>query len=81
MPRSDQEAFEGLGGKLDAVYFAFGDTDVYVVADLPNNETAAAMSLAVNQSGVAAVKVVVLMTPEEMDKAGKKAVDYRPVGR
>jgi GYD domain len=54
---------------------------VYVVADLPNNETAAAMSLAVNQSGVAAVKVVVLMTPEEMDKAGKKAVDYRPAGR
>ena len=76
-----KKAFEGLGGKLDAVYFAFGDIDVYVVADLPDNETAAAMSLAVNQSGVAAVKVVVLMTPEEMDKAGKKAVEYRPAGR
>ena len=75
------KTFEGLGGRLESLYFAFGDIDVYVVADLPNNETAAAMSLAVNQSGVAAVKVVVLMTPEEMDKAGKKAVDCRPAGR
>ena len=76
-----RKTFEGLGGKLDSVHFAFGDIDVYVVCDLPDNETAAAASLAVNQSGVVAAKVVVLMTPEEMDEASKKAVDYRAAGR
>ncbi|HKN27394.1 MAG TPA: GYD domain-containing protein [Roseiarcus sp.] len=49
-----KKMLEGLGGKLDSVYFAFGDIDAYVVADLPDNEAAAAASLAVNQSGVAA---------------------------
>jgi uncharacterized protein with GYD domain len=72
---------EGLGGKLEHLYFAFGDVDVFAIADLPNNEAAAAASLAVNQSGPASAKVVVLMTPEEMDAAGKKSVNYRPAGR
>ena len=61
--------------------FAFGDVDAYVIADLPDNESAAAASLAVNQSGVGTAKVVVLMTPEEIDKASKTAVDYRAAGR
>jgi uncharacterized protein with GYD domain len=73
--------FEGLGGKLDALYFAFGDVDAYVIADLPDNESATAASLAVNQSDVATSKVVVLMTPEEVDNAAKKTVDYRAPGR
>ena len=76
-----KKAFEGLGGKLEAIYFAFGDIDAYVIADLPDNESAAAASLAVNQSGVVTTKVVVLMTPEEIDKATKKSVDYRAAGR
>jgi len=71
---------EGLGGKLDALYYAFGGVDVYAVIDMPDNLSAAAVALAVNQSGGASVKTVVLMTPEEMDQAGKKTVDYRPPG-
>jgi uncharacterized protein with GYD domain len=47
---------------------------------LPDNATAAALSLAVNKSGAVATKTVVLLTPEEMDQASKKAVDYRPPG-
>jgi uncharacterized protein with GYD domain len=72
---------EGLGGKLESFYYAFGGVDAYVVADLPDNVTAAAVALAVDQAGGATVKTVVLMTPEDMDKAGKKSVDYRPPGR
>ncbi|MGO4872805.1 MAG: GYD domain-containing protein [Roseiarcus sp.] len=71
---------EALGGKLESFYFAFGGVDAYVVVDAPDNVTAAAVALAVNQSGAASVKTVVLITPEEMDKAGKKTVDYRPPG-
>ncbi len=37
--------------------------------------------LAVNRSGGATAVTVAPITPEEMDKAGKKAVDYRPLGR
>ena len=72
---------EGLGGKLESFYFAFGDVDAYVIVDVPDNITAAAVALAVNQAGAASAKTVVLMTPEDVDKACKKTVDYRPPGR
>jgi uncharacterized protein with GYD domain len=72
---------EGLGGKLETFYFAFGDVDVYSIVDLPDSVTATAIALAVSQSGAVAVKTVVLISPEDMDKAIKKTVDYRPPGR
>lgn len=71
---------EGLGGRLESFYFAFGETDAYVVLDLPDNQTAAAASIAVNSSGGATSEVVVLLTPEEMDAAAKMSVEYRPPG-
>ena len=71
---------EGLGGSLESFYFAFGDTDAFVVLDLPDNRTAAAASIAVNTSGGATSDVVVLLTPEEIDEAAKLSVDYRPPG-
>lgn len=71
---------EGLGGRMESFYFAFGDTDAYVVLDLPDNTTAAAASIAVNTSGGASSEVVVLLTPEEIDAASKLSVDYRPPG-
>ncbi len=71
---------EGLGGSLESFYFAFGDTDAYVVLDLPDNRSAAAASIAVNAAGAATSEVVVLLTPEEIDAAAKLSVDYRPPG-
>ena len=50
----------------------------YSIVDLPDNASAAALSLAVAQSGAVATKTVVLLTPEEMDAARNKTVDYRP---
>src|SRR5215468_2908527 len=64
-----------LGGKLESIYFAFGDVD------LPDNVSAAALSLAVNESGLVATKAIVLLTPEEMDKASKKKVHFRGPGK
>src|SRR3954452_4559602 len=74
------KAVESAGGKLESFYFAFGDRDVYVVADFPDNESAAAMALAVNSSGAVATRTVALLTPEEVDAAAKRSVDYRPPG-
>jgi uncharacterized protein with GYD domain len=71
---------EGLGGRLESFYFAFGETDAYVVLDLPDNRTAAAASIAVNTAGGATAEVVVLLTPEDVDEAAKVSVDYRPPG-
>ena len=71
---------ESVGGKLESFYFAFGDPDVYTVVDLPDNESAAAVALKVNAAGGASVRTVVLLTPEEVDAAAKRSVDYRPPG-
>ena len=69
---------EDLGGSLENFYFAFGDTDVYAVFDLPDNRTAAAVAIAVNAAGGATAEVVVLLTPEDMDAAAKISVAYKP---
>jgi uncharacterized protein with GYD domain len=71
---------ESVGGKVEALYFAFGDVDVYIVVDVPDNVSAAALSLAANQSGAIVSKTIVLLTPEEMDKSVQKAVSFRPPG-
>ena len=74
-------AIQGLGGKVESFYFAFGDPDAIVIADLPDNASAAAASLAINASGAVNVKTRVLLTPEEVDTAVKKTVNYRAPGR
>ena len=75
-----EQVAQSVGGQLEHFYFAFGDRDAYVIVDLPDNESAAAVALTVNASGGATVKTVVLLTPEEVDAAGKRSVDYRPPG-
>jgi uncharacterized protein with GYD domain len=71
---------ESVGGTLEGFYFAFGDRDAYVLVDLPDNESAAAIALTVNAAGGATVRTVALLTPEEVDAAAKRSVDYRPPG-
>jgi uncharacterized protein with GYD domain len=71
---------EASGGVLEGFYFAFGDTDAYAFCDLPDNETATAIALAINSDGRATVRTVVLLTPEEVDAAAKRTVDYQPPG-
>jgi uncharacterized protein with GYD domain len=73
-----RHALESLGGELEAVYFAFGEADVYVIGELPDNQSAAALSLAANVSEGLTAETVVLMTPEEFDAATAKDVSFRP---
>jgi len=72
---------ESLGGKLEALYYAFGDTDVFAIADMPDNVSAAAASLTIGASGALTTKVTVLLTPEDIDAAVKKSGSYTPPGR
>ena len=69
-----------LGGSLEGFYFAFGQDDVFVIADLPDNVTAAAIGLTVAASGAVTSRTVVLLTPEEIDRATQQSVAYRPPG-
>jgi uncharacterized protein with GYD domain len=71
---------ESVGGRLESFHFGFGDRDAYVILDLPDNESAAAVALAVNASGGATARTIVLLTPEEVDAAAKRSDDYRPPG-
>jgi uncharacterized protein with GYD domain len=72
---------EGLGGTLESFYFAFGEDDVVTVIDLPDAESAAAVSMAVAASGLVTIKTTVLITTEQMDTAAHKSVSYRAPGR
>ena len=74
------EMVSGMGGEMESFYFAFGASDVYVTVDVPDNEAAAAVALAVNATGGIAIKTVVLLTPEEVDAAAERSVNYRPPG-
>jgi uncharacterized protein with GYD domain len=69
-----------LGGTVEGFYFAFGDTDAYVIADLPDNISAAAVGMSVGASGMVNCRTVVLLTPEEVDRAAQTKVGYRPPG-
>lgn len=81
---SCREAAENLlasvGGSLEAFYYAFGDNDLYIIADLPDNAAATAASLVVGASGAGSIKTTVLMTPETVDEAVGRTVNYQPPG-
>jgi uncharacterized protein with GYD domain len=69
-----------LGGSLECFHFAFGADDAFVIVDLPDNETAASVALAVGATGKVKVRTIPLLTPEQIDAASKKSPDYRPPG-
>lgn len=74
-------ALEAIGGKLDGMYYALGDHDVVVIADLPNTQAATALSVAVSASGLVHTKTTALLTVEETDQALGKSINYKPPGR
>jgi uncharacterized protein with GYD domain len=75
-----EAALQGLGGTLEAMYYAYGETDVVVIADVPDAVSGLALSLVANASGTVTVKTTPLITVEEVDAACKKSVAFRPAG-
>ena len=76
-----EKLVESVGGTVEAFYYAFGETDLFVIADLPDNVTMTALALLVAASGAIDIKTTVLITPEEVDEAVKKTPSYRPPGQ
>ncbi len=71
---------ERLGGRVECFYYAWGTTDVYTIVELPDNVTALALSMTINATGGAKVKVTPLIMPEEVDQASKKSIIYKAPG-
>ena len=72
--------FEGLGGSMESFYYGFGGDDLYIIADLPDDASAVAASMEVGKAGTISFRAVVLVTPETVDEAAGKTVNYRAPG-
>ncbi len=75
-----QKMIEGLDGKLETFYFAYGADDVFVICDLPDAASGIAASLVINGSGAVHSSTTPLITPDEVDAACKKLPEYRAPG-
>jgi len=75
------QAVASLEGKIEALYYTFGEDDVMLIMDVPDNVSATALSLAVSATGLVRTKTTPLITVEEADRALQKSVTYRGPGR
>jgi uncharacterized protein with GYD domain len=75
-----EKAIASVGGKMESFYFALGEVDAYIIADLPDDVSIIALQLVVNATGRINSSTVKLITPEDVDKATKQQVAYRPPG-
>jgi uncharacterized protein with GYD domain len=71
---------EAMGGSLESFHFAFGDTDVFAIVEVPDDEAAASVAIAINSSGAVNTRTTKLLTVEQIDEALRRTVDYRPPG-
>jgi uncharacterized protein with GYD domain len=75
------EALKSVGGTLESFYYAFGYYDVLGVFDVPDDASAAALSLLINSSGNVNVRLKPLLSVEDLDEAAKKTPSYRAPGQ
>ena len=73
-------ALSSLGGKLEGIYYALGEADVYVLCDCPDHVSAAALAMAASASGLIRTKTIPLMTVQETDRALAMKTTYRAPG-
>ena len=72
--------FKSLGGSVENFYYAFGESDLIIIADFPDNASVASAVLTVVGTGAVGCKTTVLLTPEDIDQAAKKSPSYSPPG-
>ena len=75
-----RQALESVGAKLESAYYALGEYDVVIIADLPDNVAASALSLAASATGLVRTRTTALLTVEETDEALATTVKFRGAG-
>lgn len=78
-----QPLLEALNGRIESLYYAFGDRDVIAIATFPDNEAAAAFSMAVAAGGsVRSATTTPLISVDEgigaLKRASEAAASYAP---
>lgn len=73
-------AVESAGGTMETFLYAFGDTDLYVIVDMPDRESMTALAITIGASGALTPQTTPLLTPEQVDDAVKRSVNYRAPG-
>ncbi len=76
-----EKLFQSLGATIEAYYYAFGDTDLYIIGEFPNHAAVTACALTVAATGTISVKTTVLLTPEDVDAAAKLKATYSAPGK
>ena len=82
MGRRDMFAamFADLSGSMEAFHYGFGGDDLYIIAVLPDDASAVAASMEVAKAGSISFRATVLLSPETVDEARNKTVNYRAPG-
>ncbi|MGW1793790.1 GYD domain-containing protein [Streptomyces tubercidicus] len=75
-----EQVVSSCGGRLETIYFAYGEEDFYCVLDFPDQVSMAAIAMTVRASGALHSKTIPLLSVEEIDEAAKKSVSFRPPG-
>jgi uncharacterized protein with GYD domain len=75
-----EEALASVGGKLEGMYFSLGTDDVYLIADCPDNLSAAALAVTASSTGLVRTRTTPLFTVDEMDRLLGKSIVYRAPG-
>lgn len=76
-----RESLRSVGGSLESFYYAFGYYDVLGVFEVPDDASAAALSLLINSSGQVNVRLKPLLTVEDLDEAARRTPSYRAPGK
>lgn len=76
-----EAAIKAMGGRLEAFYYAFGDSDVVSIVEVPDNIAAATLAIGISSTGTVGTKTTVLLTPDEVDEATKRTLSFRAAGR
>lgn len=75
-----EQVVTGLGGKVEALYYAFGQDDIVLIIDLPDAVSMAAVSLTVKAGGGLQTRATPLLAVDEIDEATRRQVDFRAPG-
>ncbi|MBY8882196.1 GYD domain-containing protein [Actinacidiphila acidipaludis] len=76
--RAVDETVGGMGGTVEAMYYAYGEHDAVMIIDLPDTVSMAAVSMMVKASGAMRTMATPLLTIEEIDEATRRQVTFHP---
>ncbi|WP_319462700.1 GYD domain-containing protein [Micromonospora sp. RTP1Z1] len=76
-----RHTIEAHGGRMESMHFSFAQHDTYVLCELPDHKTAAALAITFRAAAGVDTRVTPVLTAEEIDQATRQKAEYEPPGR